>query len=117
LLSPFGGIQFGEMRYNRFLDLVGNSLGNNMAEMTIRLRVNPETGRKDIVINLRSDEDALPQEHERHHRQLVDKLIQRGVLAAGEAGDLVVEREEETAIPDAPVSSPEPQRQSEQEGN
>ena len=37
--------------------------GNAMAEMTIRLRVNPETGKKDIIINLRSDEDALPHEH------------------------------------------------------
>ena len=41
-----------------------------MAEMTIRLRVNPGTGKKDIVISLRSDEDALPHEHEQQHRQL-----------------------------------------------
>jgi hypothetical protein len=88
-----------------------------MAEMTIRLRVNPETGKKDIVINLRSDEDALPQEHEQQHRQLVDKLIEGGVLGAGEAGDVVVEREQETAIPDAPVCGPEQQRQAEQKGN
>ena len=88
-----------------------------MAEMTIRLRVNPETGKKDIVINLRSDEDALPHEHEQHHRQLVNQLIDGGVLGASEVGDVVVEREEETAIPQSPVSSAEPQRKAEQEGN
>ena len=38
-----------------------------MAEMTIRLRCDPTTGKKDIIISLRSDEDALPHEHEEQH--------------------------------------------------
>ncbi len=89
-----------------------------MAEMTIRLRVNPETGKKDIVINLRSDEDALPHEHEQQHRQLVDKLIEGGLVSATEVGDVVVEREEESATPNAPLSNPDQdQRQAQQEGN
>ena len=92
--------------------------GNLMAEMTIRLRVNPETGKKDIVVNLRSDEDAMPHEHEQQHRQLVDKLIEGGVVSAGEVGNVVVEREDETAIPNTPVSNPEQdQRQAQQEGS
>jgi hypothetical protein len=89
-----------------------------MAEMTIRLRVNPETGKKDIVVNLRSDEDSLPHEHEQQHRQLVDKLIEGGLVSATEVGDVVVEREEESATPNAPASNPEQdQRQGQQEGN
>ena len=35
-----------------------------MAELTIRLRKDPETGKHDILIDLKSDEDALPHEHE-----------------------------------------------------
>jgi hypothetical protein len=51
-----------------------------MAEMTLRLRCDPQTGKKDLVVTLRSDEDALPHEHEQMHQALVEKLIQQGVL-------------------------------------
>lgn len=89
-----------------------------MAEMTIRLRVNPQTGKKDIVVSLRSDEDSLPHEHEQQHRNLVDKLIEGGVLIEDEVGEIVVEREEESGVSNSPVSqSPQDQRQSQQEGN
>jgi hypothetical protein len=64
-----------------------------MAEMTIRLRCDPETGKRDIVVQLESDADATPQEHEELHRALVDRLVQGGLLKAGEAGRLIVERE------------------------
>ncbi len=66
-----------------------------MAQITIRLRINPETGKKDIHIGLRSDEDALPHEHEQKHKAIVDKLIEGGILNAEERGEIVVEREEE----------------------
>ena len=66
-----------------------------MAEMTIRLRVNPETGKKDIIVALHSDDDSLPHEHEHLHRQLVEKLIRGGLVGADEAGSLVIERLEE----------------------
>lgn len=69
-----------------------------MAEMTIRLRVNPETGKQDIVVSLRSDEDSMPHEHENQHQQLVEKLIEGGLVKAGEVGKLIVEREEEGQI-------------------
>ncbi|MEQ8790713.1 MAG: hypothetical protein RIC55_30730 [Pirellulaceae bacterium] len=68
-----------------------------MAEMTIQLRIDPQTGKKDIIVSLRSDEDALPHEHEQLHRRLVEKLIEGGVLSDGEAGKLIIERE--TAAP------------------
>ena len=88
-----------------------------MAEMTIRLRVDPDTGKKDIVVTLRSDDDSLPHEHEQQHRDLVDKLIEGGALQASEVGKVVVERQEESAIPASPASTPEQdQRQSQAEG-
>ena len=82
-----------------------------MAEMTIQLRMNPETGKQDIVVQLRSDEDLLPHEHENHHQALVDQLIEGGLLKAGEAGKLIVEREEETG-----VATPEGTSQEQREG-
>ena len=89
-----------------------------MAEMTIRLRVNPDTGKKDIIISLRSDDDAMPHEHEQQHGRLVAQLLERGVLSEEQLGDIVVEREEDTVQDDASISSrPQPQRESQQEGN
>jgi hypothetical protein len=77
-----------------------------MAKMTIRLRCDPATGKNDIIITLESDEDALPQEHEQHHRALVDKLIQGGILKAGELGQIIVEREAKEGEAAPPASEP-----------
>ncbi len=82
-----------------------------MPEMTIQLRRDPQTGKQNIIVKLRSDEDALPHEHEQMHRALVDKLINGGILKAGEEGNLIIEREEETAVPQPQRTAPEPQRQ------
>ncbi len=88
-----------------------------MAEMTITLRIDPVTHKKDIVVTLRSDEDSLPHEHEQLHRQLVDRLTEGGLLKAGEAGILVIEREEESQVPETPIGVPnETQGQSASEG-
>jgi hypothetical protein len=75
-----------------------------MAEMTIRLRRDPATGKQDIVISLRSDEDALPHEHEQQHQNLVNKLIEGGVVKAAEVGKIVVERENKEGEPASPVT-------------
>ena len=63
-----------------------------MAEITIRLVYNLETGKKDIFIDYESDGDALPVEHEREHRQIVAELLGKGVLEADEVGDVQVQR-------------------------
>jgi FtsH ternary system domain X3-analog len=81
-----------------------------MAEMTIRLRCDPVTGKKDIVVSLRSDADALPHEHEQQHKALVEKLIHGGLLKPGEVGQVVVEREQ-PAGEATPPAVPEPQQQ------
>ena len=86
-----------------------------MAQMTIRLRCDPATGKKDIIVSLRSDEDALPHEHEQQHRALVDKLIEGGILKASEVGKVVIEREEEEKEPAVPAGN-EPQGQRKRQG-
>jgi hypothetical protein len=88
-----------------------------MPEMTIRLQRDPATGKQNITIKLRSDEDALPHEHEQQHRALVDKLIEGGIVKAAEVGNIVVEREEETAAPQPADKTPEAQRRAQGQGS
>jgi hypothetical protein len=89
-----------------------------MAELTIRLYPDPTTGKKNIVISMKSDADALPHEHEQQHRALVDKLINGGILKAEEVGTITVSREEEAREP-APTqrNEPPPQRQPQSQGH
>jgi hypothetical protein len=88
-----------------------------MPEMTIRLIPDPVTGKKNIIVSLRSDADALPHEHEQMHRALADKLINGGLVKAGELGQITVEREEEEKQPAGPVSTgPQAQPQAVQQG-
>ena len=53
-----------------------------------------------------SDADALPMEHEEEHRQLLEKLIEGGLIAASEAGRVRLEREPAGAAPrEAPAAA------------
>ena len=89
-----------------------------MPELTIQLRCNPETGKKDIVISMKSDADALPHEHEQQHRALVDKVLEGGLVKAEELGKIVVEREEEESQAAPPVSAgPTPERRAQTLGD
>jgi hypothetical protein len=89
-----------------------------MAEMTIRLRCDPATGKKDIIVTLRSDEDTRPHEHEQRHKALVDKLIQGGLVQASDLGQIIVEREQPEGEPAVPVrSDPLPERRAQAEGS
>ncbi|NVJ20325.1 MULTISPECIES: hypothetical protein [Myxococcus] len=74
-----------------------------MASLILRLLVNPQTGRKDVVIQYESDSDALPMEHEEEHRRLVDQLIAGGALKASEVGRIIVQRD----TPSGQVAEPE----------
>ncbi|HVW02481.1 MAG TPA: hypothetical protein VHB77_19150 [Planctomycetaceae bacterium] len=78
-----------------------------MAEVTIRLQTNPATGKKDIIVSLRRDEDLLPHEHEQMHRALVEKLLDGGIVKATEMGQIVVERESESREDQTPASQQE----------
>jgi hypothetical protein len=83
-----------------------------MPEMTIQLRCDPTTGRRDVIVKLHGDADLLPHEHETLHRKLVDQLIEGGVIKAGEAGRLIVEREEGVVIAPPAAKQDEPARKS-----
>jgi len=62
-----------------------------MASATIRLSVDPATGKRTITVGYSSDADMLPHEHEEAHRDVVEKLIEGGIAKPGD--DIVVERE------------------------
>ena len=63
-----------------------------MAEVTIRLRHNPRTGEREVVIHYESESDALPHEHERDHRALAEALLGQplGELLGGMVVDRVI---------------------------
>jgi hypothetical protein len=65
-----------------------------MAEVTIRLRHNPRTGERELVIHYESDSDALPHEHEKDHRALAEQILGKpiGELGLGQVDRVVVER-------------------------
>ena len=82
-----------------------------MAELTIRFWKDSETGKHDIIIDMKSDEDALPHEHEQMHRELVEKVIGKNNV-----GKVIIEREDEKA-PAAPKEEPPQQeRQAQKQG-
>jgi hypothetical protein len=86
-----------------------------MAEMIIMLRRDPQTGKQNIIVKLHSDPDALPIEHEQMHRQLVEKLIGKG-LDPEDLGEIIVEREA-VADPVEPIrNDPNPNRPAQAEG-
>ena len=79
-----------------------------MAEMTIMLRRDPNTGKQNIIIKLDSDPDALPHEHEQMHRQLVEKVTG---LKPEDFGEVIIEREGETQPSQPTTTTNEPQKQ------
>lgn len=88
-----------------------------MAEVEIRLRIDPETKKKTVTIAYRSDEDALPMEHEEEHRRIVSALLAKGLIDAKEAGDIEVERVQQAPVGETPQEQSEPgQRQSVKQG-
>ena len=88
-----------------------------MAEMTIRLRIDPNTGKKDIIVSLSTDADALPHEHEQQHKALIEKLIEGGIIKAAELGQIIIERVEEDHEPAAPAIPSEPERKKQGQGS
>lgn len=82
-----------------------------MADLILRLRVDPATGKRELVIDYTSDADALPIEHEDAHRQLANQVVEGGLRGDG----VEVSRGEEApaspeAEPSAPVAVPTPIR-------
>ena len=63
-----------------------------MAVITIILR-RLETGRHEVRIEFRSDDDAMPHEHEVQHRQIVTQLLPALVFTEARDAQVRVERE------------------------
>jgi len=63
-----------------------------VGDITIRFRMNTETGKKDIVVEYEHDDDALPHEHEKRHKEIVEQLVGKGLIAAEQSGEVKVER-------------------------
>jgi hypothetical protein len=64
-----------------------------MAELSIHLQIDPETGKKNLIIEYDADADMLPHEHEEEHRRLINELVEGGVVKAEELGKVVVKRD------------------------
>jgi hypothetical protein len=73
-----------------------------MADLILRLRVDPATGKRELVIDYASDADALPIEHEDAHRQLADRVLEGGLRS----GKLEVTRASEPPAEAAPSAAP-----------
>lgn len=78
-----------------------------MAEIEIRFRMNMESGKKDIIIDYHSDEDAMRHEHEKDHRSIVERIVGQGLIEADEVGEVIVER----AQPGQEVARPSGERE------
>lgn len=72
-----------------------------MADLILRLRVDPATGKRELVIDYTSDADALPIEHEDAHRQLADQVVDGGLRSA----KVEVSRAAEAPAAEAPAGS------------
>ena len=74
-----------------------------MADVILRLRVDPATGKRELVIDYTSDADALPIEHEDAHRQLANRVVEGGLRSAKVE---VVRGEEPGGAAAAPAAEP-----------
>lgn len=64
-----------------------------MATLTLRLEIDPITKKKNVLVKLDSDSDALPMEHEEQHKKLVEALLAGGHVKPEELGTITIERE------------------------
>jgi hypothetical protein len=87
-----------------------------MAELTLRLVIDPETGKKDLWIDYHSDADATPDEHEEDHRALVRRILSASDIPPASIGRVWVRGaaveapREPDATADATTGSPAARR-------
>jgi hypothetical protein len=81
-----------------------------VADLIIRLEVDPQTKKKTVWVKYDSDSDALPIEHEEEHKRLVEALLGKGIIGKGDK--VVVEREAPARVDPAPseASPQEPRK-------
>jgi hypothetical protein len=81
---------------------------------TLRLSVDPTTGKRTITVSYTSDADALPHEHEDAHREIVEKLFEGGIAKPGD--DIVVQRESAGTTADIGQAEPTAEKGAAREG-
>ena len=84
-----------------------------MPDLILRLRVDPATGKRELVIDYTSDADALPIEHEDAHRQLADRVVDGGLRS----GKVEVSRASEAPVTETPAGEAAPAAQPTAQGN
>jgi hypothetical protein len=78
-----------------------------MAELVLRLRVDPATGKRELVIDYTSDADALPIEHEESHRRLAERIVDGGLGGGAlEIARAAAPASEPLASTEAPLAHP-----------
>jgi len=82
------------------------------SEIKVRLRRNRQTGQTDIYIGMESEEDWLPHEHERKHRDIVENLLGKGILDPDKVGEVLVERIPPIRDQEPPQTHKEPESSS-----
>ncbi len=82
-----------------------------MAELTIRLVVDPQSGKKNVIIGYESDAAGLPMEHEEDHRKLAMAVLAGAGVPPEEIGELIIEREGADVGADEKTSSSESEAQ------
>lgn len=87
-----------------------------MAEVTIRMISNPLTGKRDIYIEYESEDDALPHEHEKEHKGIIEQLLGKGILQPDDVGQIKVGRVQPGTGPTTQIeNAPEREAQGNQE--
>lgn len=81
---------------------------------TLKLSVDPTTGKRTITINYNSDADALPHEHEEAHASVVEKLFEGGIAKPGDT--IVVEREAAAQTGDTKQGAEQAEREAARQG-
>lgn len=78
-----------------------------MATMILRLEIDPVTKKKNVIVKLDSDSDALPAEHEEQHKRLVEALIAGGKVKPEDLGTITITREGQgAAVTEKPNEAP-----------
>lgn len=82
-----------------------------MATLILRLVIDPHTRKKNVIVKLDSDADALPMEHEEQHKRIVEALLANGSLKAEDLGTITIEREGQGAATSEEQKEAPPQRE------
>lgn len=71
-----------------------------MARLTLQLKIDPVTKKREVLIGYTSDSDALPMEHEDDHRALVQKVVGKAPSTRVQVNEGVLEPTSEAPLPE-----------------